>query len=520
MHPREHARRQPNRPALVVVDTGEQLSYAQLEARANQLAHLFRREGLAAGDRIAVWLQNRVDFPVVYWAAQRSGLLAAMLSTHLKAEEAAYIIGDSGAKLLITSAELGDAPRALAAGRARLVPGVRRLLWLGEAAPAGAEPLADAVAGLPQSPIDDETAGSYLVYSSGTTGRPKGVMLPFASGPIDELTATETIMVSSREAGEVVIAPGPLYHAAPLSEMIITQRLGGTFLTNRKFDALRTLQAIQDWEADRAWFVPTMFVRMLALPDEARARFDLASLKIVQHAAAPCPVEIKHRMMAWLGPIIHEYYSASEAFGSTHISPQEWLAKPGSVGRPRGALHICDEAGDELPAGQEGLIYFEKPGYADFSYLNDPAKTARARHPKHADWYAVGDIGRVDADGYLFLTDRKDFMIISGGVNIYPQAVEDALIVHPKVLDAAVIGVPNLEYGEEVKAIVQPKDWADAGEALAAELIAWCRGRISAVSCPRSVAFVEELPRIPSGKLAKHELRRLYGAERPASVVP
>jgi fatty-acyl-CoA synthase len=255
---------------------------------------------------------------------------------------------------------------------------------------------------------------------------------------------------------------------------------------------------------------------MLALPEDVRTRFDLSSLQVVMHAAAPCPVEIKQRMMDWLGPIIYEYYAASEAVGSTHISPEEWLARPGSVGRTRtGAVHICDEDGRELAPGEAGLIYFEDPGKAKFHYLNDEAKTARARHPQHPDWYAVGDIGRVDEEGYLYLTDRKDFMIISGGVNIYPQAIEDALIVHPKVLDAAVIGAPNPEYGEEVRAIVQPKDWADAGPALAEELQAWCRTRISAVSCPRSVEFVQELPRIPSGKLAKHELRRLFGAPRP-----
>jgi long-chain acyl-CoA synthetase len=267
-----------------------------------------------------------------------------------------------------------------------------------------------------------------------------------------------------------------------------------------------------------AQFVPTMFVRMLALPAQTRRRYDLSSLKYVMHAAAPCPVEIKRRMLDWLGPIIHEYYSGTEAFGSTYIGPQDWLRKPGSVGRSVfGPIHICHESGDELPGGSAGLIYFEVQSGLTASYLNDPEKLAKARHPSRADWYTLGDIGHLDDEGYLFLTDRRDFMIISGGVNIYPQAIEDALIVHPKVLDAAVIGVPNAEFGEEVKAIVQPRDWRDAGDLLATELIGWCRERISPVTCPRSVEFVRELPRLESGKLAKHELRRLFGAH-PNSI--
>jgi len=275
---------------------------------------------------------------------------------------------------------------------------------------------------------------------------------------------------------------------------------------------------MQDWNVNNAQFVPTMFVRMLALSDEVRGRYDLSALKAITHAAAPCPVEIKRRMIEWLGPIIHEYYSSTEGIGVTNITSEEWLRKPGSVGRSGlGPIHICDEDGRDLAPGESGLIYFEVPQGRAVAYLNDPEKSKRATHPDHANWFSVGDIGKLDEDGYLFLTDRKDFMIISGGVNIYPQAIEDCLIVHPKVLDAAVIGVANPEYGEEVKAIVQPKDWADAGPALEAELRDWVSTRISKVTWPRSYEFVAELPRIPSGKLAKHDLRKLYG--NPVAVV-
>jgi len=514
MHPYQHAIAHPERAAFVVADTGERLSYRELDEGSNRAAQLFRSQGLAPGDKIALMLRNRLEFPIVYWGAQRSGLFVTLISTHLKAAEAAYILNDCGAKLLITAAEVGDTPVALARQRAELIPKVQTVFSAGEEQLVGALPFNTTLAGMPATPLPDQISGFHLLYSSGTTGRPKGIVLPFQPMPIEEIGSAEG---STRmfEGFDPLIAfnAGPLYHGAPIGGMIATHRLGGTAVTVRKFDALQTLKAIQDLRVVHAQFVPTMFVRLLALPENVRRSFDLSSLKFVIHAAAPCPVEIKRRMMDWLGPIIYEYYGASENFGGTLISSEEWLRKPGSVGRSAlGVIHICSEEGNELPAKKQGLIYFESPPGRRFNYLNDAAKTAKARHPLHPDWITVGDIGWVDDEGYLFLTDRKDFMIISGGVNIYPQAVEDALIVHPKVLDAAVIGVPHVEYGEQVKAIVQPVDWADVGDTLSAELIAWCRDRISAVSCPHSIEFVRELPRLASGKLAKHELRRLYGA--------
>ena len=518
-HPACYARSQPDHLALVIADTGETLTYRQLDEGSNRVAHLLRSLGLRPGQRIGVMMKNSPDFARVYWGATRAGLFITLLSTHLKPDEAAYILGDSEAQVLILSAELGETPRALAAQAGELIPAVRAVYYAGDMAIAGAEPLDAALAGQPATPVADEISGFHMIYSSGTTGRPKGIAMPFTPGPIDEFNQSEgSPAMYQPYLPLTTFNAGPLYHGAPVSGMVITHRLGGTFVTLRKFDAAAALKAIQDWKVNHAQFVPTMFVRMLALSEEERARFDLSALRIAMHSAAPCPVEIKRRMIDWWGTIIFEYYGSTEGVGGTGITSEEWLRKPGSVGKSGlGPIHICDDDGVELPAGESGVIYFEAPPGRYINYLNDAEKTKRSQHPQHSNWYAVGDIGRLDEDGYLFLTDRKDFMIISGGVNIYPQAIEDCLIVHPKVLDVAVIGVANAEYGEEVKAVVQPKVWADAGPELEAELRDWVRTRISPVTQPRSYEFVPELPRIPSGKLAKHELRKIYG--NPVAMV-
>jgi len=512
-HPSCHAQTRPDHPAMVIADTGEILTYRQLDDASNRFAQLLRALGLKPGDRIGLMLRNSPAFPVVYWGATRCGVFVTLLSTHLKPAEAAYILNDSRSRVLVLSAAIGETPRTLAADAGELIPGVEKIYYAGDEAIAGAEPLANALASMPAERVPDEISGFHMIYSSGTTGRPKGIVLPFTPGPIDEINPLEGVrLLPEGAASPIVFNAGPLYHGMPLSCMVGPQRLGGTAVNLAKFDAEEVLKAIETWRVTEAQFVPTMFVRLLALPEEVRKKYDLSSLELVVHAAAPCPVEIKRRMIEWLGPIIYEYYSSTEGVGVTGITSEEWLRKPGSVGKSAmGPIHICDEEGRELPVGEAGLIYFEVPAGRAVGYLNDSEKTRRAAHPAHSDWFTVGDIGRIDEDGYLFLTDRKDFMIISGGVNIYPQAIEDCLIVHPKVLDAAVIGAPNAEYGEEVRAIVQPKDWADAGPELEAELRAWVGTRISKVTWPKSYQFVEELPRIPSGKLAKHELRRLYG---------
>lgn len=514
-HPSHHARVTPDALAMVVADTGETLTYRQLDEGSNRVAQLLRGLGLRSGDRIAVMLRNSPDFAKIYWGATRCGCFVTLLSTHLKPAEAAYIVGDAQAKVLFLSPSIGETPRVLAAERAAVVPGVAHAFSAGdgEGVLEGAEPLAGALAAMPETPVADEISGFHMIYSSGTTGRPKGIVLPFTPGPIDEFNALEGVLPVYRELKPLVsLNVGPLYHGAPLSGMVTAQRLGGLFVTQRKFDAQGLLDAIARFRVNIAQFVPTMFVRLLALPDAARALADVSSLRMAIHAAAPCPVEIKRRMIAWWGPILFEYYGSTEGVGATAITSAEWLERPGSVGRSSlGPIHICDDEGRELPPGEAGIVYFEAVRGRQVRYLNDTEKTKKAAHPHHDDWFAVGDIGRLDEDGYLYLTDRKDFMIISGGVNIYPQAIEDCLIVHPEVLDVAVLGVADAEYGERVKAVVQPRDGVEPGAALEASLRDWCAGRISPVTAPRDYEFVAELPRLPSGKLAKHELRKLYG---------
>jgi acyl-CoA synthetase (AMP-forming)/AMP-acid ligase II len=511
MHPYETAAVAPDRSAFICADSGAALTYGELDAQSNQAAQLFRSLGLRKGDVVALLAKNGPVFAVAYWACQRSGLMLTPVSTHLKVDEVAYILRDCGAKVLITAPDASEAAAQVSAQRETLVPGLTAVFTVG-ADLEGASSWTAALAGQPARRIPDECSGYYLVYSGGSTGRPKGVVLPFESGSIEQLAPMEAMSLARAapiDGPSVSMTPAPLYHAAPLFTMITAHRKGDTLVVLERFDAVQVLKAIETYKVAAIQVVPTMFVRLLALPEAERSAYDLSSLQRVTHAAAPCPVSVKHKMIQWLGPIIYEYYSGSEANGQCSITPEEWLRKPGSVGRATwGVLHICDEAGRELPAGEAGLVYFE--GAQAFSYRNDPEKTSKSLHPQHATWSTLGDIGYVDDEGYLFLCDRKDFMIISGGVNIYPQAVEDLLVDHPKVFDAAVIGVPNDAFGEEVKAVVQPLDWSDAGKELEAELIAHCRRHVSKLSCPRSIDFVRTLPRLPTGKLAKHEIRRPY----------
>ena len=508
MHPSVHAQRTPDKAALIVAETGESWSYAELEARSNRAAHLFRAAGLAIGDTVAIFCDNRAEFYELVWGAQRAGLIYVCVPAKLTAPEVAYIVNDSGAKLLVASAALGEVAAALPG----LLPGIQRYLLDGELP--GWSGWEAATAPLPATPIADERAGIDMLYSSGTTGRPKGVRV--ALPEVAELAAPNVLMMLAQAlyklSGEsIYLSPAPLYHAAPLRWSMTVQRLGGTVVMMRHFEPEPALAAIARYGVTDSQWVPTHFVRLLKLPEAVRTAYDLSSLRTAIHAAAPCPVPVKRAMIDWWGPVLYEYYAGSEGNGLTTIDSAQWLAHPGSVGKAAyGVLHICDDAGEEVPPGTEGLVYFEGGGV--FEYHNDPAKTAEARHPK--GWTTLGDIGRLDEEGYLYLTDRKSFMIISGGVNIYPQEIENRLVTHPKVADVAVIGAPCPDMGERVVAVVQPLDMAEAGPALAEELARWCRAELSGVKTPRQFDFTDALPRAPTGKLYKRLLRdRYWGKE-------
>ena len=378
----------------------------------------------------------------------------------------------------------------------------------------------DEAQAMPVTRIADETAGMDMLYSSGTTGRPKGVRVPLSGMPIDTPSPLMLIVTGLFGMNEqtIYLSPAPLYHAAPLRYCMTVHRIGGTVIAMEHFDAEESLRFIEKYRATASQWVPTMFVRMLKLPDKVRTKYDISSMKTVIHAAAPCPVEVKRKMIEWWGPVLHEYYAGTEGNGFCYVNSADWLAHPGTVGKSLlGEIHICDDQGNKLPVGEEGIIYFA--GGADFRYHNDEMKTRESRHPAHSDWSTLGDVGKLDGEGYLYLTDRKAFMIISGGVNIYPQEAENVLITHPRVADVAVIGVPNEEFGEEVKAVVQPGDWNDAGPEFAEDLIAYCRERLSPIKCPRTVDFERELPRHPTGKLYKRLIRDRYWGKRDSKLV-
>jgi long-chain acyl-CoA synthetase len=505
--PGEIAERDPDRPAVIMATSGETVTFRQLEDRSNQVAQLLRGRGLQPGDSVAIVLENHHRFHEILWAAQRAGLYYTAINSHLTADEVAYIVDDCEAAAVISSAALAPVAAGLTPD---VVPKVKVRLMV-DGPIEGWESYEEAVGSQPTEPIADQFEGDFLLYSSGTTGRPKGIKRALTGLRYGDKPDMLAPLISSLgfEDGDLYLSPAPLYHAAPLAWTMGAQRLGGTVIVMERFDPTHALQLIERHRVTHSQMVPTMFVRMLKLPPEERLRYDMSSLKAVIHAAAPCPVEVKRQMIEWWGPIILEYWSSTEASGATFITSQEWLEHPGSVGRAVvGVLHILDDEGNELPPGQPGTIWVE--GAPDFEYHNDAAKTASTRNER--GWTTVGDIGYLDEDGYLFLTDRKSFMIISGGVNIYPQESENVLVNHPKVMDVAVIGVPNPDFGEEVKAVVQPMSWDDVGPELEQELLAYCREKLAAYKCPRSVDFEKELPRLDTGKLYKRLLRDRYWA--------
>jgi len=504
MHPGIHAAKNPEKPAYIFAASGETVTYGDLEARSNQGAQLFRSLGLAVGDHIAIMMENHPAFFALCWAAQRAGLYYTAISYRLQEEEVAYIVEDCEAKVFITTYGQRDLAARLA-GRLN----VHRFMLNGTVE--GFESWEEAVAPQLATPIADETEGADMLYSSGTTGRPKGIKVPLSGEPLGGAGGLLGLTQALYQMDENVryLSPAPLYHSAPLRYNMAVMRHGGTSVIMERFDPEEALALIEKHQLTHGQFVPTMFVRMLKLPEADRLRYDVSSLRVAIHAAAPCPVPVKQAMMDWWGPVIHEYYAGTEGNGFCAAGPQEWLAHPGTVGRPLlGAVHICDDDGRELPPGETGTIYFSDGG--TFEYHNDPDKTADSQHPSQRGWTTLGDMGYLDDDGFLFLTDRKTFMIISGGVNIYPQEVENLLVTHEKVADVAVFGVPNEEFGEEVKAVVQPLSMDLAGPELAEELIAFCRANLAHLKCPRSVDFEAELPRHPTGKLYKRLLRDRY----------
>jgi long-chain acyl-CoA synthetase len=513
MHPGAHAATHPDKPAYVMAGTGETVTYRQLDEASNRFAHLLRRLGLQPRDGIALCLENDARFYEIVWGAQRAGLYYTTVSTRLTPGELEYILNDCGAKVFVTSKTLAPLAEAVATR----MPGVQCRLMVGGTMP-GYESFEAAVAGEPATPIADELEGTDLLYSSGTTGRPKGVKFPLRGDPLGTPNPLIGFVAAlySMNADTRYLSPAPLYHAAPLRFNLAVQRLGGTSVIMEHFDAEELLRLIERHRITHMQVVPTMFVRLLKLPEEVRRRYDLASLTTVIHAAAPCPIPVKEQMIAWWGPIIHEYYGGTEGNGLCALSSTEWLAHKGSVGRALlGTVRILDDDGQELPVGEPGAIYFAGGSY--FEYLHDAEKTRASRRPDGAS--TIGDIGYLDADGYLYLTDRKANMIISGGVNIYPQEAENLLVTHPKVQDVAVFGVPNEDFGEEVKAVVQPVDMAEAGPALAEELIAFCRQHLSPIKCPRSIDFEAELPRHPTGKLYKRLLKDRYWQGHTSRIV-
>ena len=509
MQIREHAEATPDKPAVIMYPSGTVVTFGEMEKRANQLAHLFRSHGLREGDAVAVLMENNEHYHTVMWAARRCGLYYVPINTHLTAAEAAYIIDNSSARAIIGSAAMAPVLDHLAEHLPGGLPELRILAAAG-GAPEGWLFYPECVAQQPDTPIADEVEGDLLQYSSGTTGRPKGIKRPLSHLPPSQAPGLMTALVSFwANPDGVYLSPAPLYHTAPSVWSMTFHAAGIPVVVMERFDAEGALDAIARHRVTHGQFVPAMFTRMLKLPAVVRDSYDVSSLQRVMHAAAPCPVEIKKQMIDWWGPIVDEYYASSEAIGSTLITAEEWLTHPGSVGRPMGgALHIVDDEGNELPPGQSGEIYFETG--ARFEYLNDAEKTAGSRHPR--GWLTVGDIGYLDEDGYLYLTDRRHHMIISGGVNIYPQEAENMLVTHPRVLDAAVFGIPDDEMGQSVKGVVQLVDPAEASEAFAEELLTWLRERLAHYKCPRSLSFEEQLPRSDTGKLYKQSLITKYSA--------
>jgi long-chain acyl-CoA synthetase len=516
MYPGKYALEQPDKPAFIMASTGETVSYGEYEARTNQLAHLLLDQGLKRTDHYAIFMENNNRFMESCGAGDRSGLYYTCINSYLKADEVAYILNNSESQILITSETRLDV--ALAA--VEMAPNVRQVLVVGGQDNGNAvRNYETAIAAYPKTRLATEKHGLSMLYSSGTTGQPKGILRPMPDTTPDDQIPLYLFLQDlwQYREGMVYLSPAPLYHSAPNAAVSFTIRFGGTVIIMENFDPEQYLSLIEKYHVTHSQLVPTMFSRMLKLPEDVRNRYDLSSLEIAIHAAAPCPVQVKEQMIDWWGPIIHEYYGATEGLGFTASNSEEWLAHKGSVGKVLlGDLHILDDDMQPCPTGTSGTVWFVTA--TEFEYFNDPERTQESRSPDGA-MSTVGDMGYIDADNYLYLTDRATFMIISGGVNIYPQECENLLITHPKVADAAVFGVPNEDFGEEVKAVIQPMPGNKPGEALAEELVAFCQDHLSRQKCPRSIDFEAELPRLPTGKLYKRLLRDRYWSDHKNRIL-
>lgn len=522
MYPGDFANSTPDKPAVIMAGSGDELTYRELFEGSNRLSRLLLDTGLDVGDHYAILAENHLRYFELTWAGLNCGLYVTTVNSHLTAAEAAYLVNDSGAKIVITTAAMSEVAEAIVP----LTPAVTRRLML-DGTSENHESFDIATANFSPDALRDATRGNVMLYSSGTTGQPKGIRFPLPGHPATEGDAAllaQSKALLDLSSSTVYLSPAPLYHAAPLRVSSLLHCVGGTVVVMEKFEPELALAAIERYRVTSSQWVPTMFVRLLKLDSEVRSRYDLSSLQIAVHAAAPCPPEVKRRMIAWWGPIVTEYYSGTENFGTTLLSSAEWLDHPGSVGRPYGSvIHICDEWGVEvtervdplagqavtIPENAIGSVYFDTPS-VEFAYHNSAEKTAAVTHPDHNTWRTLGDIGYLDADGYLYLTDRRDFTIIAGGVNIYPREIEDVLIGHDEVVDVAVFGIPDPDLGEQVKAVVQPKEWTLVDTGLSERLLSYCDDRLARFKVPRTIDFTRELPRLDNGKLYKKKLRDEY----------
>jgi long-chain acyl-CoA synthetase len=497
------ARHTPDRAAVILAPTGSSVTYRELDERSLRLSAFLKANGLVEGDHVAIMMANSGNYLLVCWAAQRLGLVYIPINWHLAAGEAAYIIADSDAKAIFVSEDVHPILMSVAAQLRHIALALTTGPSFGMFK--NLDRVIDSVDEVSEVGYHE---GSIMFYSSGTTGRPKGVTRKQAALQWGQLPPTDMYLKTTYGLNRdtVYLVPAPLYHAAALVWAMNVLRSGGTVVVMEGFDPLDALRLIETHRVTHAQFVPTMFVRMLSLADDERRKHCLSSLKCVLHAAAPCPIPIKIQMIEWLGPIIHEYYAGSERNGLAAVDSATWLTRPGTVGKAVvGQIHIVGEDGTELPAGEDGLIYFS--GGNEFAYYKDPVKTASAFN--ELGWSTLGDIGHIDPEGFLFIADRRTDLIIVGGLNVYPKEAEDALMQHPSVADVAVIGLPNAEYGQEVKAVVELKSGISPSALLAEEMLAFCKARIAAYKCPRSVDFAA-LPRLPNGKMLKRSIREEY----------